>query len=90
MGAVAHHQPASGLIALVGEPGDVVGDLGLQRLGQHPPGTLADDLIDQRRRAAGRGALLTAVGLARNYREHGVVPSRPALARRPCLRACSG
>ena len=41
--AVAHHQPAAVLVALVGEPGDVGVDLGLQRLGQHPPGTLAHE-----------------------------------------------
>ena len=49
VGAVAHHQPAAVLVALVGELGDVGVDLGLQRLGQHPPGALADDLVDQRR-----------------------------------------
>ena len=46
--AVAHHQPAAVLVELVGERGDVGGDLGLQRRGQHPPGTLAHDLVDQR------------------------------------------
>jgi hypothetical protein len=38
-----------GFVALVGEPGDVVVYLGLQRLGQHPAGALADQLVDQRR-----------------------------------------
>ena len=52
--AVAHHQPAPVLVALVGELGDVGVDLGLQRLGQHPPGALADDLVDQRRRPSRR------------------------------------
>jgi len=55
MGAIAHHQPPTGLVALAGELGDIGVDLGLQRFGQHPPGTLADNLIDQR-----RGPILTA------------------------------
>jgi hypothetical protein len=50
MRAVAHHQPPAVLVALAGELGDVGVDLGLQRLGQHPPGTVADDLVDQRHR----------------------------------------
>ena len=69
MRAVAHHQPTPVLVALAGEPGDVGVDLGLQRFGQHPPGTLADDLIDQRRRRRPAGAI-GAVG-SRNYGEHG-------------------
>ena len=51
MGAVAHHQPAAVRVPLGGEPGDIGIHLRLQRLGQHPPGALTDDLIDQRRRA---------------------------------------
>jgi hypothetical protein len=50
--AVAHGQAAAVGVALVGELGDVGVDLGLQRLGQHPPGALPHDLIDQRRRVA--------------------------------------
>ena len=42
------------LVPLGGEPGDVGIHLALQRLGEHPPGALADDLIDQRRRAIRR------------------------------------
>ena len=49
--AVAHHQPAAVLIPLRGVRGDIGIHLGGQRLGQHPPGTLPHDLIDQRRRA---------------------------------------
>lgn len=48
--AVADHQPTAVSVALVAEPGDVGIDLGLKRLGQHPPGALPHDLIDQRRR----------------------------------------
>jgi hypothetical protein len=61
-------------VALGGEAGDVGADLGLQRFGQHPPGALAHDLVDQRPRRAGgrpRGVVLVAVGLLGNYGEHG-------------------
>jgi hypothetical protein len=47
--AVADFQPPAILIPLRGKSRDVLLDLSLQRLGQHPPGTLPDDLIDQRR-----------------------------------------
>ena len=69
VGAVAHHQPPAVLVALAGELGDVGVDLGLQRLGQHPPGALADDLVDQRRRRA--AARVIGVSGSRNYGEHG-------------------
>ena len=46
--AVADHQPVTVLVDLVGELLDVGGDLGLQRRRQHLPGTVADDLIEQR------------------------------------------
>jgi len=61
------------LVALAGELGEVGVDLGLQRLGQHPPGALADDLIDQRRRPVTRrgSVVIAAVGLVRDYGEHG-------------------
>jgi hypothetical protein len=39
------------LAAVGGEAGDIGIHLGLKRLGQHPPGALPYDLIDQRRRA---------------------------------------
>jgi hypothetical protein len=74
MRAVAHHQPPAVLVALAGELGDVGVDLGLQRLGQHPPGTVADDLVDQRHRrrsAAAARVVIAAVGLLGNYSEHG-------------------
>ena len=44
--AIAHHQPPPVLVTLVGEPGAVGVHLGLQRLGQHPPRTLPDELVD--------------------------------------------
>ena len=47
--AVAHHQAVAVLVPLGGELGDVGVDLGLQRLGQHPPRAFPHDLIDQRR-----------------------------------------
>src|ERR1700722_3961909 len=51
MVAIAHHLAPAVLIPLAREPGNVGVHLGLQRLGQHLRGALADDLIDQRRRA---------------------------------------
>jgi len=65
---VTHHQAVSVFVPLGGEPGDVGVHLGLQRLGQHPPGTLLDDLVDHRRTA--RGAIITLGGLG-GYGEHG-------------------
>jgi hypothetical protein len=67
--AVAHHQPASVGVALAGEPGDVVVDLRRQGLGEHPAGTLADELVDQRRTI--RSAGIIRVASSRNYGEHG-------------------
>ena len=56
------------LVDLVGERLDVGGDLGLQRRREHLPGTVADDLIEQRpdphRVLVGRIRVV-------NYREHG-------------------
>jgi hypothetical protein len=49
--AVTDHQAAAILAAFGGMRRDVGVDLGLQRLGQHPPGALPHDLIDQRPRA---------------------------------------
>lgn len=46
--AVAHDQPPAAVVELIGVPGNVGGDLGLQRRGEHPPRTVVDDLIDQR------------------------------------------
>jgi hypothetical protein len=69
--AVAHHQPAPVLVALIGEPGDVGVDLGAQCLGQHPSRTFADELVDHLRRRTGRRGRIVAVGRIRNYSEHG-------------------
>ena len=69
VGAIAHHQPAPVLVALLAELRNVGADLGLQRFGQHPARTLADDLIDQR--AATGAAGIIGVGSSRNYGEHG-------------------
>src|ERR1035441_8912045 len=49
-GPVAHHQAAAVLVTNPAELVDVGGDLGLQRRGQHLPGAVPHDLIDQRRR----------------------------------------
>ena len=49
--AIADHQPAAAFVPLGGVRRDVSVHLGLQRLGEHPRGAFADDLIDQRRRA---------------------------------------
>lgn len=68
MVAVAHHQPAATLIALTGELGNIGVDLGLQRLGQHPPGTLTHELVDQRRTSR---RTLIRVAAAGHYGEHG-------------------
>ena len=89
--AVAHHQPMPALVALVGELGDIGVDFGLQRLGQHPPRTLPDDLVDQRRRPGRRrGGRTLTLGRIRNYGEHRDVPSRPALHRRSSLEPSIG
>ena len=70
--AVAHHQPVPVLVALAGELRDVGVDLGLQRLSQHPPSPITDDLINQRhRRVAAGDRVIAAVGLLGNYSEHG-------------------
>jgi hypothetical protein len=67
---VAHDHPVAALIALADVAGDVVVHLGLQRLGQHPPSALADELVDQRRRATRHPSRISA-RTSRNYREHG-------------------
>jgi hypothetical protein len=78
--AVADHQPAARFIPLGSVRRDAGIHLGLQRLGQHPPGTLPDNLINQRRR---RRAV--AASRIRDYGKHRAVPSRPARQRRPLL-----
>jgi hypothetical protein len=73
MTTVAHHQPAATLVALGTELPDVGVDLGLQRLSQHPPGTLTHDVIDHRRGLAqldAPGADLLCCGLG-DYGKHG-------------------
>jgi hypothetical protein len=60
-----------GFIAGPGETGDVIVDLGPQRLGQHPTGARADNLIDQRRRHRRHRRQVITVGGIRNYCEHG-------------------
>jgi hypothetical protein len=72
---VAHHQPPTVLVALAGEPDDALLDLGLQCLGQHPPGALTHDVIDHRRRlgitqlhTAGAGIISCGLG---GYGKHG-------------------
>jgi hypothetical protein len=78
MAAVAYDQPVAVGVALIGELVDVAIHLGLQRFGQHPPGTLAHDLIDQRRTT---GRTVIASGRVRDYGEHGrTFPSRRANA----------
>jgi hypothetical protein len=81
VGAIADHQAVTILVAFAGELGDVGVHLGLQRLGQHPPGALADDLIDSDDEpSAGRSSPADGSGLG--YGEHPIVPSRPARQRR--------
>jgi len=45
---VADHQPPTRLVELVGERLDLGSDLSLPRDGQHRPGAVADNLIQQR------------------------------------------
>jgi hypothetical protein len=47
--AVAHHQPAAVLVHLVDMGVDIGGHLGLQRHGQHLPGTLPNHLVEHQR-----------------------------------------
>ncbi len=71
--AVAHHQRVPELITLGSQLGYVLVDFRLQRGGEHPPGALADDLIDH---GAGLGGTL---GI--HYAEHGrAFPTRAANA----------
>ena len=46
--AVAHHQTPAVLVDLITELVDIGGDLGGQGRGEHLPGAVADDLIEQR------------------------------------------
>jgi hypothetical protein len=47
MVAVADHELTAALVALIGQLDYIGVDFGLQRGSQHPPRTLADDLVDQ-------------------------------------------
>jgi hypothetical protein len=46
--AVAHHQSPAPFVSLVGQPSDVGVHLGLEGGGEHPPGTVEDDLVERR------------------------------------------
>ena len=82
-GAVAHHQAPTVLIAQPRELVDVGGDLGLQRRGQHLPGAVPHDLVDQRRRLPISRQRASHV---RHYCEHGCTfPARRSSAGH-CLR----
>ena len=74
MRSVAHHQTPAAVVTLADEPGDVVVDLCLQGLGQHPAGALADQLVNQGRTTAVPAGFFS-VGGSRNYGEHGSYPS---------------
>nr|AIU93885.1 hypothetical protein LRS1606.451 [Rhodococcus sp. NS1] len=71
MVAVAHHQSVAVVVDSTGMSGDIVGDLGLQGCGEHLPGTVADDLIEQRPACTGRVAGLVRASAFVYYREHG-------------------
>ena len=58
------------LVELPGVGLDVGGHLGLERRGQHLPGTVADDLIEQRPADRSRGVCVGLVLLV-DYLEHG-------------------
>ena len=71
--AVADHQPVAVLVDQLGVRGDVGLDLGLQRRRQHPPGALAEQLVQvggqlgpclrrQRLHSASRRSFLAGVG----------------------------
>jgi hypothetical protein len=45
---VTHDQPTPGIVDLAGVRGNIRGDLGLQSGSEHPPGTVTNDLVDQR------------------------------------------
>ena len=69
--AVADHQAVPVFVDLTRVPGDIVGDLGLQRSGQHLPGTITHDLVEQRPPGTDRGAGRVGVIDVVHYREHG-------------------
>lgn len=69
--AVAHYQSVAIVVDFTGMSGDIVGDLGLQGCGEHLPGTVADNLIEQRPACTGRVAGLVRVLVFVYYRERG-------------------
>ncbi len=80
--AVAHHQPVAVLVNLTGVGLDVRGDLGQQRRGEHLPGAVAGELVEQRPTHRRRGAdVLLGLVLLVDYLEHGrAFPNRRANA----------
>jgi hypothetical protein len=72
---VADHQPMAVLVGQLSMRGDVGLHLGLQRDRQHPPSTLAKQLIQI-------GNQLDPCLPVNHYTQHRGVPSSPALARR--------
>ncbi|GAA4811951.1 hypothetical protein GCM10023353_15770 [Tomitella cavernea] len=56
---ITDHEPVALVVDLTCVRLDIVGDLGLQGGGEHPPGPVPDDLIEQR--PAGTGHHLAAV-----------------------------
>ena len=81
MKAVADHQPSAVGVNLATMRLDVTGNLGQQRRGQHLPGTVADNLIEQRR------ADRVGLGGDFNYFEHEGVPSRTSASTPVLIRA---
>jgi hypothetical protein len=69
--AVADHQPVAVLVDQLAMGGDVGLDLGLQRGRQHPPGTLAEQLVQF------QGQLGPCL-VVNHYTQHRGVPSSPA------------
>jgi hypothetical protein len=66
--AVADHQPVARCVDLANMGIDVGGDLGLQRRREHCPGTVTDDLVEQR---PARRAVLVGHNRVVDYLEHG-------------------
>jgi hypothetical protein len=70
---VAHHQTPPAFVPLCRQLSYVLVDFRLQRGGEHPPGALPHDLVDQG--TGGRGAVFV------DYAEHGrAFPTRAANA----------
>jgi len=68
--AVAHHQPPPVLVNLIGELLDIGGHLSVQRRRQHLPGTIANDLVEQRLGPTRRSVCVGRRPVM-NYLEHG-------------------